>query len=519
VLVFVLGAVDFAAELGTDYGAYFSHGWFITCGLIPYGDFWTHKTPLLPVMIAVWVKLFGTGFLVAAVFPLVVSCIATLVVYKFARALELSKTVAVGAALLFAFVVGSHPVDPTRNGIIVIAAAVCEMLAIILAIRGIDAERRTYLAATGIMIALGFATRQTAAIVCIPVAIVIAMRRGRQQVARSVLDVGLVAVTAGISAGAMALYFVVNRVPLATVWHQIYGFNVVYSAGHRMKLTWWLSEWSQLLWHRGMAIFVVGVLWFAWKQAQALRRRKPLDAALVLSILLVVHLAAVFLSRKVQAMYLFQLLPELCVITALVWQQASRAEGTIGSAARRRWSVMALGVLLLAWPLTLEANHWAAVLGRARASGYLLHVHNLPSQVLARRIQSLTQESDRIWVFAANADPLYPFANRLPAIRMTSVAGLVYPRSGDFEEWRADFNAHKPRVVVSFYGEDFLRRYADNPRASNGQSMSTIVQIKQYLSATMRRVDTGAPLPEFLVWVIRFHDIDHLPCKIDGRRS
>lgn len=496
-LVCVLAAVDFAAELGTDYGAYFSHGWFITQGLIPHGDFWTHKPPLLPILLAGWIALFGAGFRAAVPFPPLVTIAAASVLYLFARTVRLPRASAVGAALLFAFIAASHGLDPTRNGVIVIAAVAWELFALVLTVEGVRANRSWMIGAAGLAIALGLATRQTAAVAYVPAVAAIAALRGRAQLVRAVADACTLSVAVAAGAVAVAGYLLLNGVTLGTVWDQIYRFNALYAAGYHTKLTWWGSQWLLLVSGRGLAILVVGTLGFAWWMVSTVRRHEPPGlGAQLLAVMAASHLAVIYLSQKVAPMYLFQLLPELCLMTAMTgawaWRQGSRLQTGL---------LVTAVVSLLAWPGALEVSHWRTTLDNAREGGYLLSSENLPSQALARRIQQYApRETDRIWIFSASSDALYPFSRRLPAGRMTSVAGLVYETSpNDFERWRGDFESHDPRVVLSFYGDEYVRRWQGRPEATHGQTVATILQIRRYLLANMRRIDPDGGLPEVFV--------------------
>jgi hypothetical protein len=499
ILVLALGVIDFTTDLGTDYGGYFSHGWFITRGLSPYADFWTHKTPLLPLVLAGWIAAFGRGFYTAALFPLAVAGLTSMIVLPFARALDVRPRVAAAAAVLFAFLSASHVIDPTRNGVIVFAAAAFEMLAMIAVIHGVRTNRVSYLASSGVFIALAFATRQTAIIVCLPVAVAIVAIRRRANFGRAARDITIVAVCSLFTIGPMTAGLMARGVTLSTLLDQVYRFNLAYSAGHHMKLTWWVSEWAQTIWSSGTLAVVVCTAWFAWRQVAAIRRSATVPSEIILASLVVAHAIAIYAAHKVQVMYLGQMLPELCVIAALAGSAAAdRANIRLGLS--RRLAIVAAVAVIIAWPVGIEARIVSDRISRARDGGFLFNVRNLPSQARARRLQSLTQLGDRVWVFSANADAVYPFSNRLPAIRMTSVAGLVYPTPNDFDDWRADFQMHPPRAVVGFYGGEFLQKYSADPRGSDGQSMATIVQIERFLVVNMRLVGPPGERPEYFVW-------------------
>ena len=62
VCVGILFIPDFGTYLGTDFGVYFNSGKLLTQGMVPYKDFFDHKTPLIYFYFAAWIKLFGTGW-------------------------------------------------------------------------------------------------------------------------------------------------------------------------------------------------------------------------------------------------------------------------------------------------------------------------------------------------------------------------------------------------------------------------------------------------------------------------
>jgi hypothetical protein len=494
-----VGAIDAASDLGTDYGAYFSHGWFLTRGLSPYADFWTHKTPFLVVMLAAWIEMFGRSFIAAVAFPLVVSAAAAAVVGLFARALDVPRRAAVIAALLFAFVAASHVIDPTRNGVIVIAAAVFEMLAVVAVLWAEKSDRRGWLLMAGVLVTIATATRQTAAITGLAaLGIIVATRRDRHAMAAD----GIALIAGGLIAAVAFLGWLLGRgVSLGAVWDQVYRFNVVYATGYDTKLTWWLASWANVVIVRGLLMFVVGLVGFAMMQIRpAHARGVPTRTTRILALLAAAHLLAIFLSKKVEPFYLYQLLPELCIATAIATDAAIRTAGALSRTARLSFATAAI-VVLCAWPATLEARYWSATARRAAAGGYLFDPSRVPSQVTARAIRSLAPSAaERIWVFSASADALYPFADRLPALPLTSTAFLVYEMSGDdFGMWRRQFDAGRPTVVVSVYGDAFAARYAHRPIDEHGQTTATILRIREYLLTHMRRVAAEGSGPELYV--------------------
>jgi hypothetical protein len=498
-ITFGLGAIDFASDLGTDYGGYFSDGWFMTRGLVPYRDFWMHKTPFLAVVLAGWIRTFGAGFYAAAAFPLAVTAVAATIVYWFASTLRFPRVVAALSSGLFAFFAAYHGLDATRNGVIVIAAASSEMLALIAALAASGTRRRWLFAVSGLFLSLAIATRQPTLVTAIPIALIVATARAT--VRNKAVDAAIWC--AGIASGVVmfAAFFAAHQVRLGTLIDDLYRFNIVLAEGHRLKMTWWLSGWARLAWIDGLGIVVAGVVCFAWLRiiapgGDAVVKRQTM----VLGLMIAVHAVAIYLAQKVHPIYTYQLLPEACVMTAAAAREITRL--TSAWNARQR-AALAMGafVAFAAWPLAIEVSHWHRAVQNARDGGYLLHPENLPSQVLARRVRELApRETDRIWTFSASADAVYPFANRLPALRLTNTAPLVYEMTGDdFGLWRREFDAGRPAVVVSVYGDAFAARYARQPDDENGQTTATILRIREYLLTHMRRVGSEGSDPELYV--------------------
>ena len=130
VMILVMSAGDLTRNISDDFGFYFANGWFISQGMLPYEDFFTHKTPLFPVAIAGWTMVFGTSFFSAWLLKLTIVGILTGVAYFSARKMDMARTTAMIAATLTAFFSASHVIELKDNGIIVVFASIFELVAI-----------------------------------------------------------------------------------------------------------------------------------------------------------------------------------------------------------------------------------------------------------------------------------------------------------------------------------------------------------------------------------------------------
>lgn len=504
-VVLLFSAIDLRTPMGTDYGVYFSNGWFMSQGLLPYVDFWTHKAPLLVMALSGWILVFGSELASAVVFNILLTILASLAAYLLALKLELGRRAAAVSALIFAFFTSSHLVDPTRNGIIIVLAAGLEMFALASLIAGIRRSKRFPLILSGVLVVLAAATRQTSAVAYFAMlAAVFAF--GRASGIRK-LATDAVYLTVGCLAGTTAflLYFLFEGVPLSIVWDQLYTFNIAYATGYKIKMTWWISGWVDLISPHQLHILLFGVCAYLLTVMRKLIRREHLAAhEIILPTLLLLHGFATYASQKINAMYFFQALPEASIMTGLVIVGAlTPADKEHERSPAGRTFVVAVLLVLTLLCLKSEALYTLDRVQKAGEGGYLAKIGNLPEYIVAREIQKLAPiEGDRIWIFGASSDEVYPFAQRLPAISFTNTSRLVYVLSPhDFTSWYEQFMRGKPKVVICYYDQAYMDRYKSNPvDEASGRSAENILKIRELIVSKMKKIDYELTFPELYVW-------------------
>ncbi len=405
----LLYGVDFISDFGTDYSVYFSNGWFMSKGLLPYMDFWTHKAPLLVMILAGWISLFGHSMVSAALFLIMVTVIASYVVYALSNALELGLPVAILSSLGFVFFTATHLLDPTRNGIIVILSSIFEMLAVIILLKGLKHGTRQHLLLSGFFVFLAFATRQTAAITYLGLMAIIFVANRKKSIRQAFEQAMTVSFGSVIAAVGFIAYFVLNKIPLDLIWDQIYTFNINYAAGYQVEFTDWVFGWMDLFQKSKLHLIGVGVLaYFIGTGSRLVKRIEIRMADWTLIILVVLHSLAICLQNKVQIIYFLQLLPEITILTgialvdALGGKQIKNIKDFFKGTSSVAFTVASVLFLLLL-PLKDEAIYSYGIIKAAKENGYLQNPENRPEYLVARQIdivsgRPLAQVCELRWI-------------------------------------------------------------------------------------------------------------------------
>ena len=504
----LLYGVDFISDFGTDYSVYFSNGWFMSKGLLPYMDFWTHKAPLLVMILAGWISLFGHSMVSAALFLIMVTVIASYVVYALSNALELGLPVAILSSLGFVFFTATHLLDPTRNGIIVILSSIFEMLAVIILLKGLKHGTRQHLLLSGFFVFLAFATRQTAAITYLGLMAIIFVANRKKSIRQAFEQAMTVSFGSVIAAVGFIAYFVLNKIPLDLIWDQIYTFNINYAAGYQVEFTDWVFGWMDLFQKSKLHLIGVGVLaYFIGTGSRLVKRIEIRMADWTLIILVVLHSLAICLQNKVQIIYFLQLLPEITILTgialvdALGGKQIKNIKDFFKGTSSVAFTVASVLFLLLL-PLKDEAIYSYGIIKAAKENGYLQNPENRPEYLVARKVRELTPDSqDRIWVFGFG-DDIYVYSDRLPALAYTDVARLQYVLSPhDYDTWLSQFMAGKPKVVVSYFTRDWLEANKGQPVLyDSGRNTENLLKITEFITENMTQVPYELDKPEIYIW-------------------
>ena len=244
ILTILLNLGDLAKNTSPDFGAYWVNGWFISQGMVPYEDFFEHKTPLFSVAIAGWMKLFGPEFLSSWLFKLSTIFALTSTSYFVARKLDLARPVAKIATVIVAFYTASHVLELNDNGLIVVFTSIFEMLAIATGYAAAkQRDGRRFGLAAGAFLALAMAARQTA-VVLLPftliAALVIGYRKNKQ------LDtLGIVWILVGFSAMVLVLLavYLFDGGNISSIRTQLIDFNLNYLDSTRRNPLDFVNTW------------------------------------------------------------------------------------------------------------------------------------------------------------------------------------------------------------------------------------------------------------------------------------
>ena len=477
-------------------------------GLLPYIDFWTHKAPLLVMILSGWISLFSHSMVSAVIFLILVTIIASYLVYAFSNALGLGFPVAIVALLGYVFFTATHLLDPTRNGIIVILASVFEMLAVINLITGLKQGTRQRLLLSGFFVFLAFATRQTAAITYLGLMAIIFVTNRKKNLRQALEQAMIVSLGSIIAAAGFIAYFVLKKIPFDMIWDQIYTFNINYAAGYQAKFTDWVFGWMDLLQRSKLHIIGIGVLaYFIGIGIRLVKRMEIRTADWMLIILTVLHSLAIYLQHKVQIIYFLQVLPEASVMTGIALADAFGGERVQNiKDFFKGWSSVAFVVasllFLLLLPLKDEALYSYGTIQAAKENGYLQNIEYRPEYLVARKVQELAPNSaDRIWVFGFG-DEVYMYADRLPALTFTDAARLQYVLSPeDYGIWLDQFMSARPTVVVSYVTQAWMEANKNKPVIDDGgRSTENLLKIAEFITENMTRVSYELDTPEIYIW-------------------
>lgn len=494
-------AIDYNSDFGTDYEVYFSNGWFLTEGMLPYVDFWTHKTPLLPFVLAGWIGMFGHSIGAAVSFLIVITVAASYAVFELAKVLDTNRTAAVIAALCYVFFSAIHLLDPTRNGGIIIFASLFEILSVITLIAGLEKRKRLHLLTSGILVFLAFAIRQTSAIIFLSMLaiIIIANKNNSKHVAR---QIGILSLGSIIAVVVFILYFVINQVPFNIIWDQIYAFNIQYASGYAGPWTEWVTGWMSSLHNSKLHLVGIGVLAYFIGFCTGIVNRTGLKISdWILLIILISHMVVIFMQQKVQIFYVLQLMPEACIMTGITITNALGEKNIhsfkdiLKNIFQKPFLAASL-LLMLILPTKDELLH---IYTTAQTPQEITNNKNHP---IARIVRKLAPNADdRIWVLGFG-DDIYMASGRLPAISHTNAARLQYALSPeDFDSWQDQFIEGEPKVVVSYLTRNWMEITKNEPYVDEGgRSKENLLEIVEFISTNMKWVPYELEIPEIYIW-------------------
>jgi len=452
-IVAALMLIDLTRDVSADYGFYFSNGWFITQGLIPYEDFFTHKTPMFPVIIAGWITVFGTSLL--SVWLLKMSLILSLTgtTYYTARTMGFVRSIALIGAGLTALFSASHLIEGKDHGLIVIVASIFEMLAIAWTFAIIQRRSsRKYGLAVGIAIAIGVAVRQSAAFI-LPFLIVALFINFVGKDRRLAIN-GAIWIIAGfvVTGVLLVLVYLAAGGSFSTMYDQVVSFNVVRLSGLRQNSFDLVHDWFQYAVVSSRVVIGRGI---AATAVLVLGRKRPVENLQANRLLLLAMLGvgiALFAQGQFFNYYYRQVVPIGSLLVAVVFVRMSSEYVSLRDLpVVRTFVVVALVTLVFLAPMQHEFQTQLFMFREYRAApaNQGLGGHEL---ALSKFLNSRRPEGDfKILVLGANIDEVYAYARALPASTFTNMVPLQwtgYLTDEEFDEWFAEAKASDFDIVL-----------------------------------------------------------------------
>jgi hypothetical protein len=499
-LVCIFYSVDFLKNLGGDYAFYFSNGWFLHNGLKIYVDFWTHKTPFLAMVLAVWIGIFGSSFYSAVSFLFIITILCSYSVFALSSEMMLSRGICFLSGFLFALFTSMHGVDPGRDGVIILLASMFELLSLVMLIRGLRRGSDRYLFFSGFLLVVAVASRQTSLPIYFFLFVVIIIFKGLKSKGRTfqhflVMSIGC------IGASTLFLTYLFSQgVSIRILWEQLINFNILYASWFRMDLLSWIYSWI-LIGVRSLLFFsATGLAFLVIRLRYLIKYRSLISSDWILLSLFVAHLISLWLSAKSISYYALLLFPELSIMASIVVvkgiSSGIHSDG-ISNINKLRWTrlIMASIILMILIPLAYEGKSSYNQLKDAIADGYLTNIRSLPGfkddLVVAQKIQEIVKnKTDRIWLFQYGHDMVYVLSNRMPAISFTQCAPLNseagYPDQikQNYDNWVGQFLKNKPKIVII---------------SAEVESAMLLPKMETVISTSMYKVSAHGVFPEIYV--------------------
>jgi|WetSurMetagenome_2_1015567.scaffolds.fasta_scaffold11041_4 hypothetical protein len=490
--------VDYSRPLGGDYIEYFSRGWFIFKGLRPYVDFWAEKGPFLFMVLALWIRIFGSTFYSAVTFLVVTTILCSYLVYGLAWTLGLNRWVCLLSGFFFALFASIHQLDPDRDGITVSFASIFELLSLIMLVWGLNRKKNIYLFFSGFMFAVAVATRQTSVIFIIALIIDIIYFHGIKA-RKTIIKHGLI-FTIGVFLSAILFlaYLFLRGANFQLMWDQLVRFNVTSARFESAGDTSRIKIWAGFITGSFILFSTASLTYILTNLAKFIKDRSISFATCVLLSLLLTHSISIVLSIEAKSYYALQLIPEASVITSLVIAEVVFSWGkdsfsTMSNQVNAKMFEFACVLIMFFIPLAHESiliytHTEAAVVGN-----YLTNSSNIPGYkddiAVAQKIQEISKnEDDRIWLFQYGHAMIYVLSNRLPAISYTYVNPLDLPGYSDdriFNDWLVQFLQNKPKVVVI------------SPEV---EDLGIVARIRTVIATNMVKVSSESDVPEIYTW-------------------
>ena len=497
-LVFSFYYIDYSRPLGGDYMEYFSKGWFIVKGLRPYVDFWAEKGSFLYMVLALWIRIFGSAFYSAVTFLVVTTVLCSFLVYGPAATLGLNRGVCLLSGFLFAFYTSIHQLDPDRDGITVSFASIFELLSLIMLVWGLSRKKNIYLFLSGFVFTEAVATRQTSLVFIIALIIGIIYYHGIRA-GKTIIKHSFIFAIGVFSAAILFLaYLFLRGANFQLMWDQLVRFNVVSARFESAGGSSWIGNragiitGSLILFSSAILTYIVTIL------AKFIKDRSISFATCVLLSLLLAHSITILLSIQAKGYYALQLIPEASIITSIVLSEIVLSRGKDSFSIKLNQvnpkmfeyaCVLIMFMIPLAHESILIYTHFKAAI----AGNYLMNSSNIPGYkddiAVAQKIREISKnEGDRIWLFQYGHAMIYILSNRYPAISYTFVNPLDLPGYSDdriFNDWLVQFQQNKPKVVVI------------SPEV---EDLGIVPKIRTVIAANMIKVSSESDVPEIYKW-------------------
>jgi hypothetical protein len=501
-IVTSLYAVDFVKRLGGDYTFYFSNGWFLHNGLRIYVDFWTHKPPLLAMLLALWIGVFGPSFYSAVIFLIITTILCSYAVFWLAYVLNLRRSICFLAGALFALLASLHTVDPDRNGIIIIFASIFEVLSLILLIVGLRRKSNIALFCSGTLIVMAVASRQTSLTIYIGLIAIIFMFNGFKALRKALLQSLVLSSGCLFACGLFLAYLFSNGADIRILWDQLADYNIIYAQTYRSitSVPAWFSFWIKVGtgW---LLLFSTASITFVLTNFKKVNKERSIGINVgILFILLFVHFISLYLSAQTMPFYVLQLFPELSIVTSIVVVDAITNREASNTASELptmngKGFVIASIVMMMFAPIGREFVFSAGLIKNALAGGYLTDIRKLPfymeDEKVIKKVQEIARsENDRIWLLQNGNDMVYIMSNRLPAISFTQcvpVNSEGYSDDRIYRAWLEQFMNGKPKIIVLFPEVDVT-------------GIEILRMIKATVVSNMDRINPEDETPEIYAW-------------------
>jgi hypothetical protein len=480
-LLISIFSVDLTNNLGTDYGIYFSNGYYIRNGLVIYRDFWTHKTPLLPIVLSVWIRIFSGGFLSAWFFLLFTYICSFCVIIFCAWKLDLKPISSLVSGFVWIIFAGFHNLDPTRNGVLNIIAGNFELLALTILWVGITQKNKLPFALlVGFFSGLAFLTRQTSALIFLSIFLWVFFITEGKLIYSKIKFFSIILISGVSTIGILLLFLLGQGLTIAQIIDQIFVFNQVYSNGflpNLLNLDYYV-EWARLIITSGLLIFILAPLYLIGEMLV----KRTSDNRLIIALFcwLIISALSILISPKMVHYYSLAILPPGSLLFGIMVEKLLFFRYT----SIPKFVILgSIFLYCLFLPFSTEIPKVIESIRIIRSpQNSVFETNQRLNQELIEVIHKVApSKEDRILILSATRIEIYSFADRLPAIKYDNTARLLYNiTNNEYESWLNLISATPPNAII-VYSPPII----DNNSNKHGRDLSTLVRIYKFITKNM----------------------------------